>query len=50
MQKNFLIIDYDGWNIGVRDFFNETRLEFPTAEEAFEVARWWDAWISGVDL
>lgn len=44
---NFTLIDMDGWNLGLSESFNETRLVFDSFEDASDIAIWWDAWISG---
>ena len=43
----FLIIDFDGINVGVRDSWNQTYLEFSDMQEAQEIAFHWLGWICG---
>lgn len=50
MSDLFLIINFDGYNVGLADDYNETWLEFDTKSDAYEVAAWYTAWINGVYL
>lgn len=47
---HFTIVVFDGFHVGLEKSWNETYLEFDEFEDAADVARWWDAWIDGIDL
>lgn len=44
-QCHFYIIPFDGFNVGLKDDFNSTWLEFDSFEEAKAIAQHWDKWI-----
>lgn len=44
-MSEFLIIDHDGLNVGLKDFFNETYLEFDNIQDAIDVVDHWDQWL-----
>jgi hypothetical protein len=41
----FLLIDFDGWNLGLVGAFAETLLEFHSYNDAVSVARHWQKWM-----
>jgi hypothetical protein len=43
----FLIINFDGFNVGIVHDFSNTYLEFDNFEDAREIARHWEAFIYG---
>lgn len=43
----FTVINFDGWNVGFRDVWNATWLEFDSAEEACDVIDHWVEWMNG---
>lgn len=40
------ILNFDGYNVGFRDSFSTTWLEFDSYEEALRVAKHWEKWMS----
>jgi hypothetical protein len=47
---DLLLINYDGFCLGHKEDFADTFLDFEEFDEAVAVAKWWQAWIDGVDL
>lgn len=46
LKSFFLIIDFDGINLGIRDCWSETWLEF-NEQDALEIRKHWLDWIKG---
>lgn len=47
LKSFFLIVDFDGINLGIRDNWSETWLEFNNESDAFEIRKHWLSWILG---
>lgn len=47
MNTLFIIIDYDGFNVGLKSHFVETFLVFDSLEDALEIANHYANWIKG---
>ena len=45
-MENFLIIDFDGWNVGLKGSFPTTYLEFDSLADAKAIAILWDDFIN----
>lgn len=51
LKDFFLIIWFDGVNMGIRGSFSETFLDFDGDEEmAFLIAKHYERWINGEDI
>ncbi len=48
--KLFIVVDMDGFNVGLRDAFCETFLEFETLQLALEIEIHWAQWVYGADI
>ncbi len=46
----FLIINFDGFDVGVREDFADTRLNFDDFYDAFYIALHWSNWIDGQEF
>lgn len=44
-EFEFVVINMDGYNLGVRSCFGETFMEFEDLEEAIQIAKHWEKWI-----
>ena len=42
---HFIIIEFDGWNVGLIENFSSTYLVFDSFNMAMRVAKSWDRWI-----
>lgn len=40
------MINFDGWNVGFRDSFASTWLEFNNFDEANRIALHWEKWMA----
>lgn len=47
-EQKFILIDFDGWHLGLKGAFTKTMLTFETFSEAKAVAIHWQLWIDGV--
>ena len=48
LDNFFLIIDFDGINLGIKSDWAKTYLEFENAEEAEQIGTHWSLWIMGL--
>lgn len=44
---NFLVIHFDGYNVGLDKDFAEHYLVFETNQEALEIVKHWTNWMNG---
>ena len=49
-MKYFLLINFDGFNLGLKSDFNETYIELDDFIEAALIADHWSRWIEGEDI
>lgn len=49
-MTHFVLIDMDGWNLGISDAEGFAYLEYHDLQEATDIANHWDNWINGMDV